>query len=48
VAEALENWPKFQQFWWVFEQLATTSTGRYVLWREKAVSRLLHAFLGTT
>jgi hypothetical protein len=47
-AEALLSWPKFQQFWWVFEQLATRShTGRYVLWREQAVSRLLHAFLGT-
>ncbi len=45
--EALANWSKFQQFWWVFEQLAARShVARTLLCGQQAVARLLHAFYG--
>lgn len=47
-ADALVHWPKFRQFWWLFEQLAIRShAGRQLLMHNQAVSKLLDIFLGT-
>jgi hypothetical protein len=47
LAEALTNWSKLHQLWWVFEQLAArTHLGRALLCSQSAVGRLLHAFYG--
>lgn len=48
IPDAVVHWPKFRQFWWVYEQIAVRShAGRSLLMQHGAITRLLAVFLGT-